>query len=160
MKKLNLLLYIMIVMALLPLKSAFAYDDLMKSVEIAGAGMQVQSDRLRIAAQNIANADSTGITPGSDPYRRKTIYFKSVKDKKLGTEKVAVRKYGYDQSDFRMVYDPHHPAANAQGYVAYPNVDKMIENMDAKEAQRSYEANISVIDMSKTMMSNTIAIIK
>jgi flagellar basal-body rod protein FlgC len=135
-------------------------DDLMKSLEISASGMRVQSDRLRVIAQNIANADSTGDKPGEDPYRRKTISFKSELDRHTGIDKVVVHKYDKDKSDFRMVYNPNHPAANTQGYVALPNVDRIIEDMDAKEAQRSYEANLNAIEISKAMLSKTIDVLR
>lgn len=135
-------------------------DDLMKSLQISASGMKVQSDRLRVVAQNIANADSTGNTPGEDPYRRKTITFKNQLDREMGLEKVKVSKYGHDKAEFNLVFNPNHPAANEQGYVKLPNVNKMIENMDAKEAQRSYEANISAIDVTKSMLSRTLDVLR
>lgn len=134
--------------------------DLADSLVIAAAGMKVQSDRLRVVAQNIANADSTGATPGADPYRRKTITFRNVLDRELGLEKVEVDRYGVDSSDFRLKYEPGHPAANAEGYVAYPNVQTMVEMIDLREAQRSYEANLNVVEVSKTMLQQTVALLR
>ena len=135
-------------------------DDITKSIEISASGMKAQSARLRVTAENIANAGSTGSTPGADPYRRKTLTFKNMLDRQLGIEKVTVSKYGRDPSDFVMKYDPNHPAANTKGYVAYPNVDTMIESQDAKEAERAYEANISAIDIAKSMASRTLSILQ
>ena len=127
---------------------------------IAGAGMKVQGDRLRVVAENVANADSTGNTPGADPYRRKTITFKNVLDKEMGIEKVTVAGYGVDKSDFKKKYEPGHPAADAAGYVKYPNVESVVELVDMREAQRAYEANLNVIDVSKSMISQTLGLLK
>ncbi len=134
--------------------------DLKTSMQIAASGMRAQSDRLRVISQNIANADSTGLTPGSDPYRRKTITFKSALNKELGVETVKVTNYGYDKTPFPMKYDPSHPAADDKGYVKLPNVNTMIEAADMREAQKSYEANIGVIDTSKSMIARTLDLLR
>jgi len=127
---------------------------------LAGAGMHSQGDRLRVIAENIANADSTGLTPVSDPYRRKTITFKNVLDRELGIEKVTVASYGVDSSPFKMKYDPGHPAADTQGYVKFPNVEPVVEMVDMQEAQRAYQANINVIDVTRNMISQTLGLLK
>jgi flagellar basal-body rod protein FlgC len=139
---------------------ALAIDPLMSSIEISAAALKAQSERLKVIAQNIANEDSTGNLPGAKPYQRKTIIFKNKKDYKSGTSKIKATKYGADKSAFKKKYDPSHPAADMEGYVLYPNVDKTLENMDAKEAQRSYEANLSSIEISKSMISKTLDILK
>jgi len=127
---------------------------------IAGSGMRVQGDRLRVVAENIANVDSTGQTPGALPYQRKTITFKNVLDRELGIEKVTVSGYGVDKSPFKKKLEPGHPAADAQGYVLYPNVDSVIELVDMHEAQRAYEANVNVIDVSRSMIAQTLDLLK
>jgi flagellar basal-body rod protein FlgC len=127
---------------------------------LAGAGMRAQGDRLRVIAENVANADSTGLTPGADPYRRKTITFKNVLDREMGIEKVTVANYGVDSSPFQRKYMPGHPAADAQGYVMYPNVEPVVEMVDMQEAQRAYEANINVIDVTRSMISQTLSLLK
>jgi flagellar basal-body rod protein FlgC len=134
--------------------------DIRDSMIIAGSGMKVQSDRLRIIAQNLANADSVALTPGGDPYRRKTITFKNVLDREMGVSKVDVARYGVDNTPFRLKYDPGHPAANAEGYVKMPNVSSIIEIVDMREAQRAYEANLNVIEVSKAMVSSTLQLIR
>ncbi len=134
--------------------------DLNDAITISGSGMEVQSARIRIIAQNIANADSTSTQPGGDPYRRKTITFANVLDQQLGVEKVTVSKYGTDSSPFKMKFDPGNPAADAQGYVKYPNVDTVVETVDFKEAQRSYEANLNAIAMSRAMIQQTLNLLK
>lgn len=132
---------------------------LMDSLNIAAAGMRVQSTRLKVVAENIANADATSSTPGGDPYRRKTVFFKNAMDKQLGIQTVAVSGYGTDPSPFIKRYDPSHPAADAQGYVQYPNVNTMIEMVDMREARRAYEANINVVSVSKAMLSQTLQLL-
>lgn len=135
-------------------------DDLRNSMAIAGSGLAAQNARLRIISQNIANAQSTGTTPGEDPYRRQTITFKNVLDKELGTKVVAVQKYGVDDTEFPVRYMPYHPAADAAGMVKMPNVNTLIESADLKEAQRSYEANLSVVETSRTMLTRTIDLMR
>ncbi len=130
------------------------------TLQIAAAGMQAQSQRLRLVAENIANADSTGTTPGSDPYRRKLLVFQDELDKQTGAQMVKVGKRSYDTSAFTRKYDPTHPAADAQGYVLYPNVNPIVEMMDMREARRGYEANINVIEVSKAMLSQTLNLLK
>jgi flagellar basal-body rod protein FlgC len=130
------------------------------TMQIAAAGMKAQDDRLRIIAENLANADSTGEAPGVEPYRRKTVQFKNVLDKELGMEVVKISKRGYDTSDFRKKFDPSHPAADQDGYVLYPNVDPIIEMMDMQEARRTYEANLNVVQVSKAMLAQTIDLLR
>jgi flagellar basal-body rod protein FlgC len=134
--------------------------DLMESLMISAAGMKVQGDRLRVVAENLANADSVSEVPGGDPYRRKVITFKNALDKELGLDTVQVSKVGVDQSDFRMKYEPGNPAADAKGYVKLPNVNSLIEMTDMREAQRSYEANLRAIEVARTMLQRTIDLIR
>jgi flagellar basal-body rod protein FlgC len=134
--------------------------DLMESLMISAAGMRAQGQRLRVVAENLANADSVSEVPGGDPYRRKTITFKNALDKELGVETVQVGKVGLDQSDFRMKYEPGNPAADAKGYVRLPNVNTLIEMTDMREAQRSYEANLRAIEVARTMLQRTIDLIR
>jgi flagellar basal-body rod protein FlgC len=134
--------------------------DLMESLMISAAGMRAQGQRLRVVAENLANADSISEAPGGDPYRRKTITFKNALDKELGLETVQVGKVGLDQSDFRMKYEPGNPAADAKGYVKLPNVNTLIEMTDMREAQRSYEANLRAIEVARTMLQRTIDLIR
>ena len=134
--------------------------DLMESLMISAAGMSVQGQRLRVVAENLANADSVSEVPGGDPYRRKTISFKNALDKELGLETVQVGKVGIDPSDFRMKYEPGNPAADAKGYVKLPNVNSLIEMTDMREAQRSYEANLRAIEVARTMLQRTIDLIR
>lgn len=134
--------------------------DLVDTMQISASGMKAQSDRLRVVAENIANAESTGIFPGDQPYRRKTIAFKDTLDRELGIKTVAISKYGVDRSEFPKKYDPTHPAADRDGYVSMPNVNSLVELMDMREARRSYEANVNVIEASKSMLSQAVNILR
>ncbi len=134
--------------------------DLVNSLHIAASGMKVQSDRLRVVSENIANADSAGVRPGDDPYRRKVISFKNELDRELGVDRVKVHKHGYDESDFVKKYDPVHPAADEEGYVMMPNVNTIMEMVDMKEARRAYEANLNVIEVSKGMLQRTVDMLR
>lgn len=137
-----------------------ATDDLRNSVSIASSGLAAQSARLRVVSENIANAQSTGRSPNEDPYRRQTVTFQNVLDKELGVPVVKVAKYNSDPSPFELRYMPYHPAANKDGYVKFPNVNPLIETADLKEAQRSYEANLSVVTTSRAMLSRTIELMQ
>jgi flagellar basal-body rod protein FlgC len=134
--------------------------DLMQSLMISAAGMKVQGERLRVVAENLANADSVAEKPGADPYRRKTITFRNELDRQLGIETVQVDKVGTDRSDFRMKYDPGNPAADEKGYVKLPNVNSLIEMTDMREAQRSYEANLKAIEVARGMLQRTIDLLR
>jgi flagellar basal-body rod protein FlgC len=130
--------------------------DFNKSMSVAASGLQAQSDRMKVIAENIANANSTSATPGGDPYRRKIATQITTFDRELGANLVQSGKPMEDQSDFRTQYDPGNPNADKQGYVKLPNVDPLIEIMDMKEAQRSYEADLTVMDSTKQMLSRTV----
>ncbi|MBC8267972.1 MAG: flagellar basal body rod protein FlgC [Rhodospirillaceae bacterium] len=134
-------------------------DDLMKTMRISSAGMRAQGSRLRVISENIANASSLPQSPGGLPYRRKVITFKNSLDRAIGLDTVKVAKVIEDKSEFTKTFNPNHPAADADGYVQTPNVNTMLEMMDMREAQRSYEANLSVIKSSKAMLSGTINIL-
>lgn len=134
--------------------------NLSVSADIAVSGMKAQSERLRIISENMANADSIGIRPGEDPYRRQVVTFKDYIDKETGAKMVKVDKVVPDESQFPLKYDPNHPAANAEGYVAMPNVNQLIEMMDLKEAQRSYDANLSMMQTARDMNSKVLDLLK
>jgi len=134
--------------------------NLETSLKIAAAGMHAQSARLRVTSENLANAQSTGQAPGADPYRRKTISFANVLDRATGAELVEVRRYGVDRSPFELRFEPSHPAADADGYVAYPNVSPLIELMDMREAQRSFEANLTAMQQARDMLQRTLDLLR
>lgn len=134
--------------------------DLLKSMSISASGMDVQTTRLRVIAENLANQDTTGSTPGADAYRRKTISFESRMNTKLGAETIKVKEIGKDNSTFPTRYEPANPAADSSGYVKTPNVNSFIEVMDMREAQRSYQANLSVMQATRSMLNRTIEILR
>ena len=135
-------------------------NDFLSSLKIAATGLHAQSARMRVIAENLANADSAGKAAGEDPYRRKIPTFKAVMDKEAGGTTVEIGRIAYDQSDFTERYEPGHPAADASGYVKYPNVNSLIETMDMREAQRSYEANLNVVTVTRQMLGRTLDILK
>jgi len=135
-------------------------DDLISSLKISAAGMRAQGTRLRVISQNIANANSLATEPGQEPYRRKNVLFENVLNKELGVELVRVKRLGEDDSEFGERLDPKHPAANEAGYVQTPNVNTLVEVMDMREAQRSYEANLTAIRSARSMMQRTIDLLR
>ncbi len=134
--------------------------DLFKAMAVSASGMKVQGTRLKVIAENLANANTTAETPGDLPYRRKVVTFQNALDRQMGVETVRVAKIDVDKKDFERRYDPSHPSADADGYVLLPNVSSIIEAMDMREAQRSYEANLSAIDSARQMLTRTIDILR
>ncbi len=135
-------------------------DDVLQTLRISAAGMKTQGVRLRVIAENIANADSLATSPGELPYRRKMTTFKNVLDRDTGLDTVKVHKIHEDSKPFQRKYDPGHPAADVDGYVLSTNVNSLIEMTDMREAQRSYEANLNVIKASKAMLNETIEVLR
>ena len=128
------------------------------AMAVAASALKAQQSRMRVIAENIANAQSTARTPGGEPYRRQVPVFQAREvDGATGVTLAEVRP---DQSDFNLEYDPSHPAANAEGYVLRPNVNTLVEAMDMREAQRAYEANLNVIETARSMETRTLDIIK
>ena len=134
--------------------------DLSVSADIAVSGMKAQAQRLRIISENMANAESVATTKGGEPYRRQVVTFKQYIDTETGADMVKVDKVIKDQSEFIKKYDPNNPVADAQGYVSMPNVNPLIEMMDMKEAQRSYEANLSVMQTARELNSKVLDVLK
>ena len=135
-------------------------DDLFKAMSISAAGMKAQGTRLRVISENVANADSLPQDPSQLPYQRKIVTFKNELDRRAGVDTVRIDKITTDKSEFNKQFDPNHPAADENGYVLTPNVNTLIEMMDMREAQRSYEANLSVIKASKSMLQSTIDVLR
>jgi len=134
--------------------------DFAQSMIIAASGMRTQSDRMRVIAENIANASSTSQTPGGDPYRRRIATVSSEFDRQLGATLVAPGRPQPDMSEFRKQYDPGNPAADKTGYVKLPNVNSLVEIMDMREAQRSYEADLTIMDATKSMLARTVDLLR
>ena len=134
--------------------------DFLKSMAIAASGLRAQSGRMRVIAENIANAESTAQRPGGNPYRRKIPTFRSEMDRALEAQTMTMGKVRQDPSEFRTKYEPGHPSADANGYVKYPNVNSLVEMTDMREAQRSYEANLNVIGATRRMIQKTIDLLR
>lgn len=134
--------------------------ELKNAMQISASGLRAQGERLKVISENLANSDSLGKTPGADPYRRKVVSFKSELDRALGANLVKAQKPQQDRSDFELKYDPGHPSANADGYVKMPNVKSILEMADMREAQRTYEANLNVIDSAKAMLNRTVDLLR
>ncbi len=135
-------------------------DPLRAATSIAGAGLEAQSVRLRVVSENLANAQSTGKTPGADPYRRKTVVFASEFDRMLGASTVAVKSLGSDQSPFRVEHDPSNPVADKDGNVKMPNVNMLVEMADMREASRSYEANLQMVKGARAMFTQILDLLR
>jgi flagellar basal-body rod protein FlgC len=133
------------------------FDDTLK---IAASAMTAQTTRLRVIAENLANAGSTANSPDADPYRRKIVTFRNILDETTGGKLVKIDRVLPDASPFELKYVPGHPAADANGYVRFPNVNSMIEMADMKDANRSYQANVEVIDIAKSMLSRAIGLLQ
>lgn len=135
-------------------------SDLSSVFGISSSGLEAQTARMKVVAENIANAETTPASSGETPYQRQVVAFADVFDKSLGAYKVKVKGVKKDTSPFLRKYDPSHPAADAQGYVSMPNVHTILESMDMREAQRSYEANLNVIDAARSMLLKTVDLLK
>ena len=134
--------------------------DLTRSLDISASGMKAQGTRLRVISENVANAGSTALSPEEEPYRRKLVTFGSTLDRELGVPLVDVKRVTLDKSEFGRRYEPNHPAADATGYVRTSNVNTMVEMADLNQAQRSYEANLKVLQSSRTMLQRTIELLR
>lgn len=134
--------------------------DFNSSLRIAATGLHAQTARMRVIAENLANTDSAGKAPGEEPYRRRVPTFQTSFDAEVGGQVVEVGKLAYDMSDFSSRFEPGHPAADERGYVQYPNVNPLIESMDMREAQRTYEANLNVVSVTRQMLGRTLDILR
>jgi flagellar basal-body rod protein FlgC len=135
-------------------------DPIKVAVQVASSGLEAQSRRMLVVSENLANANSTGSTPGANPYARKTVSFDSVIDDLSGAKLVKVDRVDVDNKPFRVEYDPSHPAADANGNVKMPNVDMLVELADMRESNRSYEANLQVVKQARAMNSMTIDLLR
>ncbi|MCA0399660.1 MAG: flagellar basal body rod protein FlgC [Proteobacteria bacterium] len=134
--------------------------DFLRSLTVAASGLRAQAGRMRVISENIANADTTATRPGADPYRRKVVTFQKNLDQAMGVNTVQLGQVKRDRSEFKSVYEPSHPMADARGFVKKPNVDSLIESLDMREAQRSYEANLNVISTTRRMLARTLEILR
>jgi flagellar basal-body rod protein FlgC len=134
--------------------------QLESAMSIAATGLRAQSARMRVIAENVANADSTATTAGGDPYRRRIAVFQAELDRATGLPHVEMTRTAPDTSEFSIRYEPGHPAADELGYVKYSNVNALIELMDLRSAQRAYEANLNVIENARSMQSRTLDLLR
>ena len=128
-------------------------DPLSSAKQAAISGMQAQASRLRHTSENIANAD----TPG---YRRKIVAFEQVLDGGRPTGLVENGAVRLDRTELAKVFDPSHPLADATGYYDGSNVDLVVEIADAREAQRSYEANLKMFGQAREMTRNLLDLLR
>ena len=135
-------------------------DPLVASLKVAASGLEAQSTRIRIVWENLANARSTGDTPGADPFRRKTVTFAAELDRATNAALVEVERLGVDEGEFSTEFDPGNPAADEKGFVKMPNVNVLVEMADMREANRSYEANLQSIKQSRDLISATIDLLR
>ena len=136
------------------------FDPLQATLKVGASGLEAQSRRLRVLSENLANAQSTGRTPGADPYARKIISFESELDDATATTLVKVSGIDRHLSPFRIEHNPGHPAADAKGFVKLPNVDILVEVADMREANRSFEANLQIIKQTREMIAMTIDLLR
>ncbi len=135
--------------------------DALKSIgAVAASGMHAQGERLKVVAENVANADSTGDSPGADPYQRKTLAFEELIDRDSGASMVRITALGRDQSPFGRDYDPAHPAADAEGFVKTANVNPLLEMSNMREASRSYEANLNMFEAGRRMRGQVLDLLR
>jgi len=134
-------------------------DDIRATMAAASSGLRAQTLRMRVAAENVANANSTSETPGGDPYRRR---MPMLEERRLedGVRGVRVTGAADDPSAFRLQYNPSHPAADTSGYVKLPNVDPLVEMMDLREATRAYEANLNMIENARAMTTRALDLLR
>jgi flagellar basal-body rod protein FlgC len=135
-------------------------DALTTALKVASTGLEAQSQRVRVVSENLANAQSTGNTPGADPYQRKTVTFEATLDRLSGGSFVQVADLGRDNSAYPVEFLPGHEAADANGYVKMPNVNMLVEMADMREANRSYEANLQVVKQARELISMTIDLMR
>ncbi len=136
-------------------------SELYNAITLSSHGMKAQSTRIRVISENIANSDTAAPSPGAQPYTRKTITFRNTMDRQLDMDTVEVARIKDDtKRPYQVKYMPDHPGADENGYVMMPNVNTIIEMTDMREAQRSYEANLGVIEQSRSMIMQTIDLLR
>lgn len=134
--------------------------DMLQSISVSAGGMFAQSQRMKVASENIANADSVQATDGTGPYRAKQVRFESVLNRITGMTEVRAKTTADNKTPMRVVYNPSSDLADERGFVMMPNVDTTIEGINMREAQRSYEANLSAITTAREMATRTLDILR
>ncbi len=126
---------------------------------MAGSVLGAQATRIRTISENLANAD-TAFGKDDLPYRRRTTVFQSKLDRAQGFEKVSVREIVEDDSEAQLRYEPNHPLADAKGYVRYPDINPILEMADLRDAERSYKANMQIVESAKRLLRTTLDVIR
>ncbi len=134
-------------------------DPLLSASKLAASALTAQSTRVRIVSQNLANSDTTGRTPGADPYIRKLVTFSETLKSSFAPN-IGIKAITNDESPFRLEFKPGHPAADPSGFVKFPNVNPLIEMADFKDANRAYQANLQTIRQIRNIYSMTIDMLK
>lgn len=134
--------------------------DLIASLKVAASGLRAQSARMRVVAENLANASSTASVAGGNPYQRRVPTFEQELDRETGAQMVRPGRILLDRTEFQTRFEPGHPAADERGYVKMPNVNPLVEAADMREAQRSYEANLNIIGATRRMLARTLDILR
>ncbi|WP_417460890.1 flagellar basal body rod protein FlgC [Kordiimonas sp.] len=134
--------------------------DIQKAMMASAAGLRAQSVRMRVISENIANQDSIAMEPGADPYRRKIVTFQTELDNASGVTLVKPGEVAYDQKEFGKKYDPGNPAADAAGYIKTSNVNGLIEMMDMRQAQRTYQSNLNALEATRRMATMTLDLLR
>lgn len=135
-------------------------DPLSAALRVSASGLGAETTRIRVVSENIANADSTAKRPGGDPYARKLVTFGSEIDRAMNTTEVTIDSVSEDNSEFRVEFDPAHPAADENGFVKLPNVNVLVEMADMREANRSYQANLQALKQARDLISMTIDLMR
>lgn len=136
-------------------------EQMFSALSISAHGMKAQGERTRVIAENIANVNTAANMPDEEPYTRKLITFKNEMDRAEKQRLVKVDDVTDDiRTEYPLKYMPDHPGANAAGYVKMPNVNMVIELSDMREAQRSYEANLGMLDQTRNMAMRTIDMLR
>lgn len=129
-------------------------------LDIGASGLKAQRLRLDTIAQNVANANTVGDTAGkNNPYRRKFVVMRPGQSETNPTPGVHIKEIGVDTSPGRKVYEPGNKLADAEGNVLYPNVDLSVEFVNALEASRAYEANVTMMDTTKAMFNSSLRLL-
>lgn len=135
-------------------------DPIKAAGDTAFSGLLAQSLRMKVIAENIANADSTGKTPGAEPYRRKTIAFTNIYNSVADATEIKAEVSSDKSSPLRVEHVLGHPAADSKGNVKFPNVNMIVEMADMKQALRSYEANLQVVRQGREMSSSLVDLLR
>ena len=130
------------------------------ALDVSTSGLVAQRTRMQVISANLANRDTIKDADGQySPYRRRIAVFAPGEPSRGSDQGVHVREIRFDDAPFRRKFEPGHPAADQQGYVNYPNIDPVMEQINALEASRAYEANITAAEATKSMMQTSLRLL-